>query len=121
SRVFSRFVERATPQDEDRGRVVDRAPVREPLDESLVPRLLDQRGHPVHGPLEIALLPAGRSGLPMEDLGGAVRVLVELVDRRPFGTETAFAVRAARIALDVHDLAVDRMDERGTADCAVGA
>src|SRR2546427_6426704 len=38
-------------------------------------------------------------------------VHVELVDRSALGAEGALVVRAARIAFDVHDLAVDRVDQ----------
>jgi hypothetical protein len=81
---------------------------------------LDQRGHPVHGPVELYLLPAGRTGLPMEHFRGSVGILVQLVDRGALGTEAALAVRAAQVALDVHDLAVNGVDDCGAADRAVG-
>ena len=57
----------------------------------------------------------------MEHLRGAVGILVELVDRGALGTQAALAVRAALVALDVHDLAVDGMDQGGAADGAIGA
>ena len=50
----------------------------------------------------------------MQDLGGAVGILVELVDRSTLGAEGALVVGAAGIAFDVHDFAVDRVHDRGT-------
>jgi len=41
----------------------------------------------------------------VKHLGRAVRIHVQLIDRCALGAERAFFVRAARIALDVHDLA----------------
>ena len=49
---------------------------------------------------------------------GPVGIDVQLVDGRALGAEGALVVRAARIALDVDDLAVDGVDERGAADRA---
>jgi len=43
---------------------------------------------------------------------------VELVDRRALGAEGALVVRAARVAFDVDDLAVDRVDQGRASDRA---
>src|SRR5260370_26844213 len=45
----------------------------------------------------------GRAGRPMQDLDRAIRIYMQLKYRRALGTQAAFVVRAARIALDVHD------------------
>jgi hypothetical protein len=101
--------------------MVDQRAALQPLHEGVIPGLLDQLGHAVHGPVELDLLPGGRAGLAVQDLGGAVGILVELVGGRALGAEAPLVVGAARIALDVHDLVADRADDRGAADGAVGA
>ena len=60
--------------------------------------------------------------------GGAVHHLrrtiginVQLKDRRALGAESSLIVRAARIAFDIDDLAVDRMNQSAAADGAVRA
>ena len=90
------------------------------LDEGLVAGLLDQLGDAVHRPIQLPHLPVGRAGCPVQHLRRPVGIDVELEDRRALGAERPFVVRAARIALDVDDLAVDGVDERGAADRAVG-
>jgi hypothetical protein len=57
----------------------------------------------------------------VQHLGSAIGVLVQLVGRRAFGAERALVVRAPEIALDVHDLVADGVDDGGAADGAVGA
>src|SRR2546426_12289280 len=79
-----------------------------------------QLGHAVHGPLELYDLPVVGARLAVQDFGGAVRVQVELVDRRALGAEGALVVRAARVAFDVDDLAVDGVDQGRTSDRAEG-
>src|SRR5439155_23088948 len=116
--VVELVVERRAAQREHRGAHVHELPVRELLDERLVAGLLDQLGHAIHGPLQLDDLPLFRAGLAMQDLGGAVRVQVELVDRGAFGAEGPLVVGAARVAFDVDDLAVDGVDEGGAPDRA---
>src|SRR5205823_9422368 len=55
-----------------------------------------------------------------QDFRGSVRVDVQLVDGGALGAQRALVVRAARITLDVRDLAVHRVDERGAAHRAIG-
>jgi hypothetical protein len=45
---------------------------------------------------------------------------VQLKDSGALGTESSFIVRAARVAFDVDDLPVDRMNERAASDGAKG-
>src|SRR3989441_11529482 len=116
--VVELVVERRATEPEHRGAHVHELPVRELLDERLVAGLLDQLGHAVHGPLELDDFPILRAGFAVQDLGRPVRVEVELVDRRALGAEGALVVRAARIAFDVDDLAVDGVDEGRTPDRA---
>src|SRR2546430_15181776 len=111
------FRSRATER-EQRGAHVHELPVGKLLDERLVAGLLDQLGHPVHGPLELDDLPIAGAGLAVQHFGGPVRVHVELIDRRALGAEGALVVRAARVAFDVDDLAVDRVDQGRASDRA---
>src|SRR5256886_6524580 len=116
--VVELVVERRATEREHRGRHVHELPAGELLDERLVPGLLDQLGHSVHGPLELHDLPVVGARLAVQDLGGAVRVQVKLVDRRALGAEGALVVRAARVAFDVDDLAVDGVDQGCASDGA---
>src|SRR6266498_1429083 len=108
---------RAAEPEDGRSHVHELA-VGELLDERLVAGLLDQLGHPVHRPLELDHLPIAGTGLAVQHLGGPVRVHVQLVDRRALGAEGALVVRAARVAFDVDDLAVDGVDQGGAPDRA---
>src|SRR5439155_7926578 len=71
--------------------------------------------------LERPLLPRARPRGAVEHPRGPVGVDVELEGGRALGAEVAAGDGASRVALDVDDLAVDRMDERPAADGAVGA
>ena len=110
----------APPSEKIAGRHVDELAVGKLLDEGLVAGLLHQLGDPVHRAFEVPYLPVGGARGPVQNLGRTVRVDVELKDRRALGAERPFVVRAARVALDVDDLAVDGVDERAAADRAVG-
>ena len=55
----------------------------------------------------------------MQYLRRTIRIDVQLEDRRALGAEGSLVVRAARIALDVDDLAVDGVDEGAAADRAI--
>src|SRR2546422_8890140 len=116
--VIEHVVERRTTEREHRGRHVHELPVRELLDERFVAGLLDQLGHAVHSPLELHDLPVLGPPLAVQDLGGPVRIHMELVNRRALGAEGALVVRAARVAFDVDDLAVDRVDQGRASDRA---
>src|SRR2546428_1095443 len=118
--VVELVVERRAAEREDRRRHVDELAVRELLDERLVAGLLDQLGDPVHRPLELDDLPVRRAGLAVQHLRRPVGIHVELIDRRALGAEGALVVRAARVAFDVDDLPVDRVDQGGAADGAEG-
>jgi hypothetical protein len=48
----------------------------------LVARLLDELGNAVDGPVEVRRFRLGRAGCAMQHLGQAIRVDVELEDRR---------------------------------------
>src|SRR5262249_37012896 len=89
------------------------------LDERVVAGLLDELGHAGHGPLEIPHLPVRRARRPMEHLRGPVGIHVQLEDGRALGAEGPLVVRAARIAFDVDDLAVDGVNQRGAPDRAI--
>ena len=99
---------------------VDELAVGELFDEGLVARLLRQLGDAVHRPLEVPHLPVGGAGGAVQHLRRPVGIDVQLEDRRALRAERSLVVRAARIAFDVDDLAVDRVHERGAADGAVG-
>src|SRR4051794_31954141 len=101
--------------------MVDQGAVRKALNESVVAGLLDQLGYPVHGPIQLDLLTVEGSGLSVQHFGGAVGILMELVRGCALRTETPLVVRAAGIALDVHDLTADRVHNRGAPDGAIGA
>ena len=57
----------------------------------------------------------------MENLRRTIGIDVELEDRRALGAEGALVVRTARIALDVDDLPIDRMNQGAAAHRAIGA
>src|SRR6266571_2719769 len=57
----------------------------------------------------------------LEHLGEPVRVDVELEDGRALGAEGPLVVRAAGVALDVGDLAVHGVHQRGAAHRTIGA
>src|SRR5206468_3716218 len=72
----------------------------------------------VHRPLEPDDVPAARTGLAMQNFRLAVRIDVELVNRRALRAERAFVVGAAGIAFDVDDAAVLHLDQRRAPDRA---
>ena len=57
----------------------------------------------------------------MENLRRTIGIDVELEDRRALGAEGALVVGTARVALDVDDLPIDRMNEGAAAHGAIGA
>ena len=65
-------------------------------------------------------LPVGSSRGAVQNLSRTVGVDVELKDRCALGTERPFVMRAARIAFDIDDLAVDGVNQRAATDGAVG-
>src|SRR6185437_10208582 len=119
--VVELVVERCTAQMEDRGRRIDELAIRQPLNERLVTRRAHQFGHAVHRPLEVDHVPIARTRLAMQHAGGAIDILVQLIGRRALGAERPLVVRAARITLDIDDLALFHVDQGTASDRAEGA
>src|SRR4051794_27746067 len=86
-----------------------------PLVVAVLPAVLaggdDTLGDHVHRLLELDLLPLGPARLAVADLGEAAGLLDELPRRRPLRAERALVDRGARVALDVDELAVARVDD----------
>src|SRR5205807_81413 len=78
-------------------------------------------GDHVHRLLELELLPLAAAGPPVADPGQATGLLDELARGRALGAQRPLVDRRARIALDVDELAVARVDELAAADRAVRA
>src|SRR6185295_4311466 len=101
-------------------RHVDELAVGKLLDERIVARLFQELGNPRQRAVDVPNLPVRRPRRTMENLSGAIRIDVELKDRRALRAERALVVGTSRVAFDVHDLAVDSAHQGGTADGAVG-
>src|SRR5690349_21182889 len=118
--VVPLVVQSGATQRENGGGLIDQGAVLQSLHKGFIARLLDQLGNPVHGPVQLDLLPIDSTRLPVEDPGCPVGILDQLVSRGSLGTEAALVVRAPLVALDVDDLIADRMGDHRAADRAVG-
>src|SRR5262249_9191483 len=114
------FVDGAAEGENGRGHIDD-FPVGKLFDKGLVAGFFHQLCDPVHRAFEIPDLPIGSPRSAMQDLGRAVRVDVELKDRRALGTERPLVVWAAGIPLDVDDVPIDGMDKGTAPHRAIGA
>src|SRR3954462_15516804 len=84
-------------------------------------RLDHALGDHVHRALELDLLPLGPVRAAVQDLVQPAGLLDELARRRALRAQRALVDRRARVALDVDELAVARVDDLPAADRAVGA
>src|SRR5581483_11198137 len=75
----------------------------------------------VHGPVQRADFPLVGEWGAVKDASDTVRVDGELEGVGPLGAESALVDRAARVALDVDDLAGLGVDELAAADGAIRA
>src|SRR3954470_20404191 len=96
-----------------------------PVVVALLPALLAGRDRPlgdhVHRPVELELLPLGAAGPAIAHLRQAARLLDELARRGPLRAQRALVDGRARVALDIDELAVARVDALAAADGAVRA
>jgi len=111
-------IERRPAQREDTSRRIDELAVRKSFDKGFIARLLHQVGDAIHGAIQVPHLPFGCARSPVQHLGGAIGIDMQLKGRCALGAQAPFVVRAARIAFDVHNLAVDRVDQRRAANGA---
>jgi len=109
-------IERGAAERKDSSRRIDDFAVLEFLDEGFVAGLLDQLSDAVYGAIQIADFALSLARRRVQHLGWAIGVDVELENRRALRTETSLVVRAAGIAFNVDDLAVDCVDERRATD-----
>jgi len=117
--VIELDLERGAAQSKDGGGHVHELAVRELLDERLVAGRLHELGDAIHGAIDVPHFPFGRAWCAVQDLRRAIRIDVELEDRRSLRAECALVERTVGIALDVDDLPVDRVYEGGAADGAI--
>jgi hypothetical protein len=113
--------ERGAAEGKDRGRHVDDLAVGKLFDEAFVAGLFHQLSDAGHGALEVPYFPVGGAGIAMENLRRTIGINVELEDRRALGAKGALVVGTARVALDVDDLPIDRMNESAAAHRTIGA
>ena len=109
-------IERRAAQRKDGGRRVHDLSVRKSFDEGVIARLLHELGDAVHRSVQVPDFPGGRSGSPMQHAGRSIGIDVQLERCRALRAEGPFVVRAAGVAFDVHNLAVDRIDQRRAAN-----
>src|SRR5438445_7692781 len=114
--VIELDLERGAAQGKEGRCHVDELAVRESFDERLVARRLDQLGDAVHGAIDVPHFPFGRAGRTVQDLRRAIRIDVQLKDRRSLWAERPLVVRAPGIDLDVDDLPVGPVYVRAAAD-----
>ena len=97
----------------------------QPCSSTLLPVVLARGDHAlgdhVHRLLELELLPLGAARAAVLHLRQAARLLDQLARGGALGAERALVDRRARVALDVHQLAVARVDHLAAAHGAVGA
>jgi len=111
-------IERRPTQREDTRRRIDELAVRKSFDKGFIARLFHQGGDAIHSAIQVPHLPFACARSPVQHLGGAIGIDMQLKGRCALGAQTPFVVRAARIAFDVHNLAVDRVDQRRAANRA---
>jgi hypothetical protein len=107
------FFQGCASKRKDGGCMINRCSISQVFDEGLITGLFNQFGYAIHRPIQAYLIPILCTGLSMKHPAGATAIAVQLQCCRAFGTQTPLAMGTLRIAFDIYNSTIDRVNNDG--------